>query len=144
MVGSGCFGLSEAGYAQIGDFPPIVGDDIWVHSRFTQAERRNVAQDEDGQAVWFTVSPPRTIGDQIRVETRRRLGNEEVLARYPASHFKGSNSAGDLRTALAEGAGILDVGIYLTVKLITRIRAAQTKRRSQTITWERDLAAREG
>jgi glycosyltransferase involved in cell wall biosynthesis len=144
MVGSGCFGLSEAGYAQIGDFPPIVGDDIWVHSRFTQAERRNVAQDEDGQAVWFTVSPPRRIGDQIRVETRRRLGNEEVLARYPATHFKGSNSARDLRTALADGAGMLDVGIYLTVKLITRIRAAQTKRRSQTITWERDLAAREG
>lgn len=143
MVGSGCFGLSEAGFAQIGEFPPITGDDIWVHSRFTEQERRNIDRDANGAPVWFLVSPPRRIIDQIRVETRRRLGNEQVLAQYPAPHFRGSNKAGDLTMALRGGAGVLDVAIYLAVKFITRLRAERTKRGRQTIVWERDLAARE-
>jgi glycosyltransferase involved in cell wall biosynthesis len=143
MVGSGCFGLSEEGYTQIGDFPPITGDDIWVHSRFTESERRSVAHDRDGKPVWFTVSPPRRIIDQIRVETRRRLGNEQVLRLYPAANFNGSNAVGDLRTALTEGASIIDLGVYLAVKFITRLRAGLARRRSATITWERDLSARE-
>lgn len=143
MVGSGCFGLSQSGFDRIGEFPPITGDDIWVHSRFTEAERRNVAHDESGQPVEFLVSPPRRIIDQIRVETRRRLGNEQVLRQYPSPHFAGSNNAGDLRLALRSGASLADVAIYLGIKLVTRIRATWIKRRSKTIVWERDLAARE-
>lgn len=142
MVGSGCFGISRAGFEKIGDFPAITGDDIWVHSRFSEHERRNVTQDTNGRPVEFLVSPPRKIIDQIRVETRRRLGNEQVLQLYPAPHFAGSNSAGDLRLARKNGASLLDVAIYLTVKIITRIRAGWAKRRNQTIVWERDLAAR--
>lgn len=143
MVGSGCFGLSEAAAARIGEFPPITGDDIWVHSRFPEAERRCVTHDSEGRAVSFLVSPPRRIIDQVRVETRRRLGNEQVLQLYPAPQFIRSNSAGDLRTALRQGASILDVCIYLSVKLITRVRASWARRRHETIVWERDLTARE-
>lgn len=143
MVGSGCFGISEQGYQAIGDFPPITGDDIWVHSRFREGERRNIDADRNGNAVFFTVSPPRRAIDQIRVETRRRLGNAEVLRLYPSPHFSGSNQAGDLRTALKHGASILDVAIYLGIKLIARLRAGWTKSKSDTIKWERDLAARE-
>lgn len=143
MVGSGCFGLSQAGYETIGDFPAITGDDIWVHSRFREGERVNIDQDQDGNPVYFTVSPPRRTIDQIRVETRRRLGNEEVLRLHPSPHFTGSNQAGDLRDALKEGASLFDVAAYLTIKMIARIRAGWTKRRNGKIEWERDLAARE-
>ncbi|QUL37673.1 glycosyltransferase family 2 protein [Erythrobacter sp. JK5] len=143
MVGSGCFGLSQAGFEAIGEFPPITGDDIWVHSRFTDSERRNVAEDREGNPVCFTVSPPRRAIDQIRVETRRRLGNEEVLRLHPSPHFAGSNQAGDLRDALGNGASPVDVAIYLGIKAIARIRARFAKLRSRNIVWERDLAARE-
>lgn len=144
MVGSGCFGISQAGYEQVGDFPPITGDDIWVHSRFLESERRNIASDAGGNPVFFTVSPPRRAIDQIRVETRRRLGVEEVLRQYPSPHFNGSNQASDLRTALKEGVSVADVAVYLGIKLIARLRANWSKTRSQEIVWERDLAAREG
>jgi len=143
MVGSGCFGISRAGFDRIGEFPPITGDDIWVHTRFTEAERRNVAQDASGQPIGFLVSPPRRIIDQIRIDTRRRLGNQQALRLFPAPNFPGSNTAGDLRLALQNGAGLADVAIYLVVKLITRIRTTWIKRRRKTIVWERDLAARE-
>ena len=143
MVGSGCFGLSEAGFARIGEFPAITGDDVWIHSRFPESERRSVTHDNEGGEVSFLVSPPRRILDQIRVETRRRLGNEQVLALYPSPDYQGSNTAGDLRLALSGGASVADVGIYLVIKLITRLRANWAKRRRDTIVWERDLAARE-
>lgn len=143
MVGSGCFGLSKAGYDAIGDFPPITGDDIWVYSRFSEQERRNVSSNRNGEPVFFTVSPPRRIVDQIRVETRRRLGNEEVLERYPSPHYTHSNTFADLRTALRNGASLADVGVYLGVKMVSRLRAKASQRRNATIHWERDLGARE-
>jgi glycosyltransferase involved in cell wall biosynthesis len=143
LVGSGCFGLSQAAYEQIGDFPPITGDDIWVHSRFAEAERRSIASDSEGRAVFFLVSPPRRAIDQIRVETRRRLGNEQVLRDYPSPHYAGSNRPGDLRDALREGASIIDVAIYLAIKAIVRLRVKRAKRQRNDIVWERDLAARE-
>jgi glycosyltransferase involved in cell wall biosynthesis len=143
LVGSGCFGLSQAAYERIGDFPPITGDDIWVYSRFTESERRNISTDAQGQPVWFLVSPPRSAADQIRVETRRRLGNEQLLREYPSPHYTGSNNAGDLRDALREGASVLDVIVYLAIKAMVRLRVHRTKRKQKDIVWERDLAARE-
>lgn len=143
MVGSGCFGLSKDGYDRIGDFPPITGDDIWVHSRFREKERRNIGADETGQPVQFTVSPPRRAIDQIRVESRRRLGNEELLRRYPSPHYAGSNQAGDLKTALRHGASLFDVMVYLSIKALARIRGKWTKWRHRKIVWERDITARE-
>lgn len=143
LVGSGCFGLSQAAYERIGDFPPITGDDIWVYSRFTESERRNIASDAEGRPVWFLVSPPRRAIDQIRVETRRRLGNEQLLRDYPSPHYAGSNNAGDLRDALRDGASVLDVVVYLAIKALVRLRVQKAKRERKEIVWERDLAARE-
>jgi len=143
LVGSGCFGLSQSAYDRIGDFPPITGDDIWVYSRFAEAERRSVASDSADRPVFFLVSPPRRAIDQIRVETRRRLGNEQVLRDYPSPHYAGSNRPGDLRDALRDGALIIDVAIYLAIKAIVRLRVTRAKRQRQDIVWERDLAARE-
>lgn len=143
MVGSGCFGLSRAGAERIGEFPDITGDDIWVHTRFTEAERRNVSRDRNGHPTYFVVTPPRTSSDQIRVETRRRLGNRQVLRLFPSPHYNGSNAPGDLRTALSEGAGIIDVAVYLAIKMSVQLRAYWVERQGKGIFWERDLAARE-
>lgn len=143
MVGSGCFGLSRAGYDRIGDFPPITGDDIWVHSRFPQNERRNISWGGAGNPVYFLVSPPRKAADQIRVETRRRLGNEQIRRDYPSPYYSGSNGIGDLAAALKNGASALDIMIYLAMKMLARLRTAKVRKQGREIKWERDLAARE-
>jgi len=142
MVGSGCFGLSRAGQEEIGPFPPITGDDIWVHSRFREEERASVSSSENGGDVSFTVSPPRKVSDQIRVETRRRLGNQELMKAYPSPHYSGSNSASDLGLALKRGCSLVDVAIYLAIKAAVRLRVALVKRQQKTIVWERDETAR--
>ncbi len=143
MVGSGCYGLSREASMEIGPFPMIIGDDIWVHSRFAEEERRNVSRDAEGREVFFVVSPPRTAFDQIRVETRRRLGNQELLRLHPSPHYSGSNKAADLPLALKKGASVFDVAVYLGIKILARLRIEMVKRRSKTIVWERDTAARE-
>lgn len=144
MVGSGCYGLSSEAYERIGDFPKITGDDIWVHSRFAEHERRNIATDDHGREVFVLVSPPRRAIDQIRVETRRRLGNLEVLRDHPSPHYQGSNRASDLGAALKEGASLADIAVYLIIKLIVRLRITWMQPRNKKIVWERDLVAREG
>lgn len=143
MVGSGCYGLSEAGYAQIGDFPAITGDDVWVYTRFPESGRRNVGVDLADNPAFFTVSPPRNLSDQIRVETRRRLGNAEVLRLHPSPHHgKRTNTWRDLAAARAGGASLFDIAVYLSAKAQVHWRARRVQRRNQAIVWERDLAAR--
>lgn len=143
MVGSGCFGLSREAYERIGEFPEIVGDDIWVHSRFAESERRNVRNDRAGNPVFFLVSPPRRTGDQIRVEARRRLGNQQLLRLHPSPHRMPSHGLADLLSALRQPTGIFDIAIYLGIKTAVYLRAEWLKRQSSSITWERDLGARE-
>lgn len=143
MVGSGCYGLSRSAFEEIGPFPSIIGDDIWVHSRFREDQRRNVQCDDAGKPVYFTVSPPTTATDQIRVETRRRLGNLELRQQFPSPYYAGSNSAGDLPSALSKGASAIDIGVYLGIKSLARVRSQIAWRRSKTIVWERDEAARQ-
>lgn len=142
MVGSGCYGLSREAAEKIGPFPTIIGDDIWVHSRFAEGERASVSQDADGQPVFFTVSPPRRAIDQVRVETRRRLGNMELRRLHPSPHYSGSNSAADLPLALRGGATVFDIAVYLGIKSLARLRSEWARRRSKTIVWERDNLAR--
>ena len=143
MVGSGCYGLSREAAEKIGPFPRIIGDDIWVHSRFSEDERTNVSQDAQGRPVSFLVSPPRRVVDQLRVETRRRLGNKEVQRLYPSPHFSVSNSASSVLGARKRGASLLDIAIYVGIKTLTKIRMKVVHRRKKEIVWERDEAARE-
>ena len=142
LVGSGVFGLSAVGLERIGEIPPTFADDTWVRTRFSYDERRNVAKDADGNPVHFTVSPPRTLRDQIKIEARRRIGSEQVLALYPSPHNTKINRPGNLGTALKNGASVLDVAIYLAMKAAALLQFRWNKLRGKTPVWVRDMGAR--
>jgi glycosyltransferase involved in cell wall biosynthesis len=142
LVGSGLFGLSAEGLARIGEIPPTFADDTWVRTRFSYDERRNVAQDSAGNPVFFTVSPPRTLRDQIRIEARRRIGSEQVLTLYPSPHNTRINRPGNLRDALKNGASVLDVAIYLGMKAAALVQYKWNQKRGKAPVWVRDLGAR--
>jgi glycosyltransferase involved in cell wall biosynthesis len=142
LVGSGLFGLSAEGLARIGEIPPTFADDTWVRTRFSYDERRNVAQDSAGNPVFFTVSPPRTLRDQIRIEARRRIGSEQVLTLYPSPHNTRINRPGNLRDALKNGASLLDIAIYLGMKAAALVQYKWNQKRGKAPVWVRDLGAR--
>ncbi len=141
--GAGCYGLSAHALERVGEFPPIIGDDIWIHTRFPDEEKRYVAQDDQGRAVFSVVYPPRTAWQQIRVEARRQIGNAEVRRLYPSPYFANANNGGGLRAALRSGTNLFDLVPFLAIKLAARARARWNDSRGRGKTWVRDMSTRQ-
>lgn len=141
--GAGCYGLSLTAAKEIGRFPDIVGDDVWVHTRFPASKRRRVTKDSAGEPVFSTVHPPRSAIGQIRVEARRQIGNAEVLRRFPSNHTIRSGGHGAVRAALRSGSHPLDVFIHFGMKLCSRLLAKWLVFRGRDQNWTRDLSSRQ-
>lgn len=141
--GAGCYGLSEAALAQVGEFPPIIGDDIWIHTRFPDEQKRFLSHDGNGRAVFSVVYPPRKAREQIRVEARRQVGNAEVRELYPSPYFANARNGGGLSAALRSGTNPLDLLIFFAIKFAARWRARQTRRRGNPSVWVRDMSTRQ-
>lgn len=141
--GAGCYGLSAEALARIGEFPPIIGDDIWIHTRFPDEEKRYISQDEAGRPVFSIVYPPRTAREQIRVEARRQNGNAEVRQLHPSPYLANANNGGGLMAALKSGTNPLDLTIFFAIKFAARARARRNLKRGEASVWVRDLSTRE-
>jgi hypothetical protein len=140
--GAGCYGLSEEALASVGQFPSIIGDDIWIHTRFPDAAKRYIAQDSNGRPVFSIVHPPRTVGEQIRVEARRQNGNAQVGQLYPSPYFANANQGGGWAAALRSGTAPWDLAIFLSIKLAARVLGRWNRMRGRTPLWARDESTR--
>lgn len=140
--GAGCYALSRAGYEAIGPFPPIIADDLWIHTRFPASGKRYVTADGTGAAVYSIVHPPRTASEQIRVEARRQVGNLELRRAYPSPWLDDAASQGGLAKALTSGASLFDLAVFFSVKLAARALAKWRIRRGAATVWSRDLSSR--
>lgn len=141
--GAGCYGLSSEALASVGEFPPIIGDDIWIHTRFPDEVKRYIAEDDQGQPVYSIVYPPRTAREQIRVEARRQNGNAEVRRLYPSPYFANANQGGGWSAALRSGTFPTDLAIFLGIKLAARMLARWNRKRGKGTAWARDLSTRQ-
>lgn len=141
--GAGCYGLSAEALASVGEFPPIIGDDIWIHTRFPDEVKRYISQDDTGRPVFSVVFPPRTAREQIRVEARRQNGNAEVRRLYPSPYFANANQGGGLSAALKSGTGPIDLLIFFAIKFAARTLASWNRKRGQGQAWARDMSTRQ-
>lgn len=142
--GAGCYGLSAEALESVGAFPPIIGDDIWIHTRFSDDRKRYIAVDKFGRPVFSVVYPPRTACEQIRVEARRQNGNAQVRLSYPSPYFANANNGGGFSAALRSGTNPIDLAIFLAMKLAARLLASWNRVRGQSATWTRDFSTRQG
>lgn len=140
--GAGCYALSRAAIERVGDFPPIVGDDVWIHTRFPDEQKRYVTADSAGRAVFSVVRPPRTAREQIRVEARRRNGNAEVARAYPSPYFAHSNQGGGVLATLRSGTSPFDVAVFAGIKLAARALALWERWNGRGSHWTRDQSTR--
>lgn len=141
--GAGCYGLSEAALKQVGKFPRIIGDDIWIHTRFPDAQKRFIESDASGAEVFSVVYPPNTAWQQIKVEARRQNGNAEVRKMYPSPYFANANHGGGFKAALTSGAGVIDLTIFFAIKFAARALARWKRARGKGAAWTRDLSTRQ-
>ncbi len=141
--GAGCYGLSRAALEAIGRFPPIIADDLWIHTRFPDSQKRYIASDAEGRPVFTTVHPPRTAGEQVRVEARRQIGTAEVHRLHPSPYLAGHGGKGGLGAALRSGVSPLDLAVFSGVKLFARADAKWRRARGKAQEWTRDLSSRQ-
>ncbi|MCX7284559.1 MAG: glycosyltransferase [Novosphingobium sp.] len=144
MVGSGVFGLSAKGLETIGSFPDIIADDLYVRTRFAAEERLRVERDEVGNAVRFTVFPPRNLRTLVRIEGRRRAGDMQLDQSHATDHTKRTTTGGTLLGALGKGGvGPIDLAWYLVIKVVGRISGRRKVRAKKPISWARDDSSRQ-
>ncbi|WP_375237216.1 glycosyltransferase [Microbacterium schleiferi] len=141
MIGSGVYGVSEAGHARIGDWPPLIADDLFVQESFAPAERRVV------DSV-FVVRAPRTLRDQVNRMIRWRQGNSQFqqfrrtnLTRFADAKAGGTSVKNLLRRVARKPARWADFIVYLGAFVVAGW-AARRDSRSVENGWRRDATSR--
>jgi glycosyltransferase involved in cell wall biosynthesis len=137
-LGAGFYAVSRDGHARLGSFPHITADDEYVRRQFTEEERVAVA------GCQFTVTPPRNLRSLIKIKTRSRRGNMELVQRFPELARPPRESRGKflgrvLRRPALWGA----FPLFVLVAAITSMRARKSLASRQPAPWERDLTSRE-
>ncbi len=138
-VGSGLYGLSEAGRSRFGEFPDVIADDGYVRAHFAP-----------GEIVWVPeansrVRTPRKLGDLVRIKTRSRLGNMELAQRFPELWARKRGSG----ASLGSKARALPVRlwpsalVYAAIQWWTKRRARRFARELESYRWERDDSSRQ-
>ncbi|SMF56979.1 Glycosyltransferases involved in cell wall biogenesis [Alteromonadaceae bacterium Bs31] len=137
MIGSGIYILSEQGRKRFTAFPNIISDDGYVRSLFTPDERRTI----DGAV--FKVFAPSNLNSLIKIKTRARFGNMEVVHKYPGSKLGGENSPYSLLSLVLKKPWLLPAAfIYAYVQWQTKRLSMQRFKSEDYTTWERDESAR--
>lgn len=135
-VGSGMVGVNESAHSRIAPFPDITNDDEWIRRHFPPHQRVTPPNCE------FVVSAPRKLEDLIKIKTRSRRGNMELVNRYPA--LKASELRGESSLAIRIGRSphlFLHALVYVYVGVQTTWRAKRTILQYHRV-WERDSTSR--
>ncbi|MDB5387598.1 MAG: glycosyl transferase [Planctomycetaceae bacterium] len=136
-LGAGVYALSEAGHARLGEFPQITADDEYVRRLFLPEERVTVTENT------FQVTPPRTLRDLIKIKTRSRRGNLELVQKFPHLSRPARESRWKFLARIAVRPWLwLSSLVYFAVVAQTSVRARRTLKRGGAAVWERDLSSR--
>lgn len=141
--GAGCYGLSQTALENIGEFPPIIGDDIWIHTRFPDEQKRLVSEDASGEPVYSIVRPPSTAWQQVKVEARRMRGNAEVRRDYPSPYLHLAGKGGGLKGSLRSGASLAELAVFYGVKTMVRIKTKLDYWQGGGAVWTKDASSRQ-
>ncbi|MBV7258271.1 glycosyltransferase [Erythrobacter crassostreae] len=141
--GAGCYALSRTAINEAGEFPDIIGDDIWIHTRFEQAQKRYVSEDKSGNPVFTIVRPPKNVLDLIKVEARKQVGNAEITRLFPSPHGAQLRGTGGISAAFRSGNRLLDIFVFFAIKLSARLLAQVNRLLGRGSAWSRDVSARQ-
>lgn len=130
LWGAGGYATGETGHQRFTQFPDVTSDDCWFDEQFASEEKRVVATPP------ALVRTARNTGALLSVLTRQRRGYRE-LSVAAQTRARG----GGLLSSIHGPASAFDAGCYVILTLISRWRAARSRRRGDT-TWERDGSSR--
>ncbi len=138
MIGSGVYALSKEGRRRFDKFPEITADDAFVRMHFKPSDRLTV------ESCRFTVSAPRTLRGLIRIKARAHFGDRELRARFPELLANKQDEHGRALLGLLKQPSLWSkIGVYLFVRLASRIMGTWRFHYGDHRKWERDDTSRQ-
>ena len=137
LWGRGVIAVNEAGHARLAGLPPLQSDDLAASLMFKPHETALVS------GAQVVISPPRTFAGLLSRRARCVTGGAQI------ERAEGLDSSGD-RTRISDLTAIvrrrpgllLQVGYFLSVALVARLRASRALVRGDYQTWLRDESSR--
>jgi len=136
-IGSGVYGLSEAGRARFGAWPDVIADDRFAQQLFLPAERATLADHS------FTVRSAADMRSHIRRSVRIARGNQELPASLQHAPTTGRSTHTNLvKRVAAQPTLWFPFAVYSVNWVIPNIVARRSIVRSSEQTWNRDETSR--
>jgi glycosyltransferase involved in cell wall biosynthesis len=135
-LGSGVYGLSEAGHQRVMPLPNVIADDEYVRCSFIEAER---ASQVGSVVIW----PARDVRSFLRRSRRVRRGNAELAALGVRSDAGSSRrTLMSILRGLTVPGRVVDSVIFLSVTALARAQATFDRLAGSDGAWLRDDSSR--
>jgi len=135
VIATCSFIVSEKGRQRFDKFADVIGDDGFIRCHFKNSEIANI----EGSEIYITA--PRDIYSLIKIKTRARLGNMELIARKKCPIREAKNYGNVMKSRLFSHE-FIPTSIYIFIALIIRIRAKLQFNKLDSYQWEKDTSSR--
>ena len=133
LFGRGVLGVNEPGFERLVPRPAVLGDDLFVHSRFAKGERRIVP------AAISIVYGPQRLSDLLRRRVRAARGNSELRERHTARATSSASLRDVVSSTLRHPTEAPATAVFLAVTLVARVMARYNP---GSTAWLRDESSR--
>ncbi|MEE9325996.1 MAG: glycosyltransferase family 2 protein [Cocleimonas sp.] len=135
VIATCSFIVSEEGRKRFDVFADVIGDDGFIRCHFKNTEIANIK----GAEIY--IRAPKNIYSLIKIKTRARLGNMELIERKKCPIQEVKNYGNVMRSKLLSK-DFFATSIYIAIALVIRVRASSQFKKIATYQWETDDSSR--
>jgi len=135
VIATCSFIVSEKGRQRFDKFADVIGDDGFIRCHFKNSEIANI----EGTEIYITA--PRDIYSLIKIKTRARLGNMELIAREKCPILEAKHYGNVMKSRLLSPE-FFHTSVYIVIALLIRVRANLQFKKLESYQWEKDTSSR--
>ncbi len=135
VIATCSFIVSEEGRKRFDKFADVIGDDGFIRCHFKNKEISNI----EGAEIY--IRAPKDIFSLVKIKTRARLGNMELIARNKCPVIENKNYGNVMKKRLLSK-DFFSTCIYILIALVIRVRAHLQFKKLDDYEWEKDTSSR--
>ena len=135
VIATCSFIVSAEGRQRFEQFADVIGDDGFIRCHFKNSEIANI----EGAEIYITA--PKDIFSLIKIKTRARLGNMELISRDKCP-IQESKHYGNVMRSRLFSKDFIPTAVYIAIALIIRVRAQRQFKKLDSYQWEKDTSSR--
>ena len=135
VIATCSFIISEKGRKRFDKFADVIGDDGFVRCHFKNKEIANI----EGAEIY--IRAPKDIFSLIKIKSRARLGNMELIARKKCPVLEKKHYGNVMKKRLMSKE-FFQTTVYILIALIIRLRAKYQFNKIADYQWEKDTSSR--